>query len=496
MLVKFLKSYGWQLTIVAILVVVRFINLDKIPIFGDEALYLFLADEIKKNPSHLFDALPWGVFPMISWTISLADFIKPHFINPLVFGRTLMVFFDLISAVLIFLIGKRLFARNAGIFSAIIYLSIPLNFLHSRLVLLESITNLFTLIVIFLSLKILEESDFGKKLRIFWIVLVAVFLNLAFFTKPLAVVSFAALILIPVIYFLEKKLSIKNIPKLMIFNFLLALGSGFLLIFLLYLPIRDQFSRYIVDSGSLSGMIVHFKANIWRTAWWLNNYLTIPILVTTFLVLIYGLFTKNWRVTWLLIWVVSAIILSCWTSKNYYPRHLYPLVAPIVLSLGFIFNKLSKMNLRIQVILLSLLLFNSWISVKQLIFNPYQGMALEDRQQFYDDWTSGDGMDQIALKLKQLSSKEQIIVFTENLPMEHWVLSTLYSSRETKIIPSDNLTRGIFLSKEELNMIPFGKQAFLVLNRDPESPASWPVEFVFAANKGSTRKTNIYQVNK
>src|SRR5581483_3713960 len=105
-----------------------FINLTNFPIFGDEALYLALGDQIVKSLGAAFNSLSYGVLPLDIWTLSLLNLLTFH-LNPLFAARALQVVWDLISAGIIFLITQRIVNQKAALIATLIYLFLPLNFL-------------------------------------------------------------------------------------------------------------------------------------------------------------------------------------------------------------------------------------------------------------------------------------------------------------------------------------------------------------------------------
>ena len=130
--------------ILVFLIALRFLNLGKLPFFIDEQTYIKLG-ESAQYPHNLFLSLKYLVFPVVPWILGFFKFFLGSFINPLYLGRSIMVVADLIASLFIYLIAKKLINTRYAIFSTIVYLTIPLNFFHSRIVLLEPITNMFFL---------------------------------------------------------------------------------------------------------------------------------------------------------------------------------------------------------------------------------------------------------------------------------------------------------------------------------------------------------------
>ena len=148
---------------IALLIGFRFLNLTKIPIFIDEQTYLKLGEIAVNNKDDLFLSLKYLVFPVVPWILGIFQLLFVSIFNVLYLSRFLMVVADLISAFFIYLVGKRLLGPKYASFCVIIYLIIPLNFFHSRIVLLEPITNMFFLAGLYFYLGNFDEN---KKVEI------------------------------------------------------------------------------------------------------------------------------------------------------------------------------------------------------------------------------------------------------------------------------------------------------------------------------------------
>lgn len=453
------------LFLVLLLSGIRFINLDKIPIFGDEALYLYLANNMSSNISTPFDSIAWGVMPIAIWVLAFIDKLIPNFTDSLGFGRFVMVTTDLISVFFVYKIANILFNQKVAILSTIIYLSLPLNFFHSRLVLLDSLTNTFVLGALYFSFR-LEK-----------ILFISVFLVLGFFTKPIAIVSYPALFLIP---FLHKVMVKKSSGKIILhFFFILVITAVILAVF--YLPISKEFTSRFVSSSE------DIRKNLWRVFWWSRDYLTLPIMLLFTFGSIYGMFKKSWRLVYLGVWALVIVVLDSLFSANFYPRHLYPLVGPISLMIGYLFYKFFISSRFLSIFLFFLILIPLFNKNFLILTNPYSALALEDKQQFYEDWTSGAGNNEIAQKLEELSKDQKISVFVENLPMQTWVFTNLYNLKNVKIHGSNHLLKGAFVEGSTSGQ-------YLILNRNPVAPVSWPIRLIYSYPKGPNRTINLYKI--
>jgi hypothetical protein len=379
------------------------------PIFYDEAIYLLQAQEVLKG--NLFAAFSGVQFPILTWVLAVVKIISGWAVSPLISGRFTSASFDVFSAYLIYLIGKKLVNTRLGLASSIIYISLPLTFLHGKFVMSEPLTNMFCLIVV---LAILS----GKKWE------VAIFSLLAFFTKPIAVVT-----LIPA-YLLDLK---KNLKAVLLTGFI---TTG------VFLPLATSFFGVHLNNAALgySSWIALFKLNIFKTWLWMQGYLTWPVIVTCFGSIFLALKTRNLKILWLGLWLITVVAVNSIFGKHYYPRHIYFLAPPVALLSAYLIYKLPT------VLPVMVLLIFAWRIDYQLFTNPSKAMIGEDRQQFYEDWSSGVGF----LSLEKWVQSHPGQYFIEDDPLLRFTLPT------ANIYEKDIIKSGDFLVANQQDDVKVG----------------------------------------
>ena len=450
---------------------VRFINLTSIPIFGDESLYLSLAYDIFKNPFvHAFDSIAYGVMPVFIWFESLTQVLFSQLLNPLFLARTFSIIVDLTSAIFIYLIGKTLFNQKYAIISTLIYISLPLTFFHSRFSMLETTTNLFIVGAIFLALQ--------KKLPTLKLITLTLLIVLAFFTKPLAVVSFLAIALAPLLIhgFKPSKLT----------GYFLAFTLTGLVCLSLYLPIKHQLTKFIspYQLTSLQALSL-FKSNLYKTLVWLKTYLTLPISISTFIMFFISLFKKTPQLIWLTFWLLQAALISSYFSAYFFPRHLFLLAPPIALLTGYFFYQVLKIKPIMACLILFFSLLPAFYLNSQIIINPKKApIVSEDKQQLYQNWNSGVGLKEISQDLVNLSVKQPITVFVKNDPSVTWPLGYLYSTGNASIIPFDQLPTSF------TNDHP----TYLVLALNTDLPTNQKVSLVSSYPRGPNYSIDLFRI--
>ncbi len=472
-----------------VLIFLRFININSIPIFGDEALYLHIADEFRKNPINAIPySISYGVFPVYSIVIALIQLITFDLINPLILGRAVAILIDILSAFVVFKITKKIFDTKAAILAGTVYLLLPLTFFHSRLVMLESLANFLSLLGLLFATNLVYEKRLNLKDAIF----AAIVLALSFFTKPLGALIFPTIIALPLLRVTRIKSFVKElwIPTL---NLLLVFAIFLIFITLLYIPISNEFTvRYVNDGNkNILDTVAHFKLNLFKLWWWTKVYITLPLIITSILPLFLIFHGVTKKILWVYLWIISIIVLETLFSARYFPRHIYILSAPIAILSGLFFSYLSERGKVLTLLAFILVLVPSIDFDTKILFSPQaSNIALEDKQQFYEDWTSGTGLPQMANKINELSRHSDIVVFTEKDPSFTWTLTELYGAKDV-FKESDNLRLGLYLTENDLDT---DKKVYLLLNKKYLAPEVWPLELVYSYPKGPNRAINLYQL--
>jgi len=474
----------------------HFINLNNVPIFADEAIFLYQADKIAENPKNLLISLEEAQYPVMTWVLAAVHLATPKF-NPLLTGRLLSVFADLLSAFLIFLIGRRIGGKLLGLLSMAFYLSFPLNFFHSRLVLLESLTNFFALLTIYFVLLAVEN----KKNKLKYSLGIFTSFLLAFFTKPLAVVSLFPSLFIPVMFSFKEGFLKINFRKLAdsFRNTLIGILPAMILIVMVFILVPDQVLSLHTNqpTRSFSLMFPEFKLNLWKSLFWARAYITDPILLLTTICALWFLLRKNWKIIWLSLWVLSIVVIESYFSRFFFPRHIFFLAAPVALLTAFGLENLGKYKKNLVIPLTGLLLFLPLYKDINLILNPKTVLVGEEIQAFYEDWPSGVGLLEIARNLKSLSKDKIIEVDVENEPLVTWALPNLFDIGKAKIYPRDELllaNRESFYTRLENR--PSKNDIYLVLNHYPFLPSNWKFQLIYSYPKGPNRSINLYKFIK
>ena len=121
-------------------------------------------------------------------------------------------------------------------------------------------------------------------------------------------------------------------------------------------------------------------------------------------------------------------------------------------------------------------------------------IAHEDKLQFFDDWTSGVGSNEINIEIeKYLRSNNNLTVYVES---ENSYFITLQRRNN----PNFEIEIAHWLN-EPLNEIPTNileqeNETWFVRNRHPDIPEDWPVTLITKVQKSPSRYVYLYRIIK
>lgn len=493
------KSNNWLLILKIALIVsaiLKFIYLDRIPIFADEANHLRMADIVRKNPSEIISFTKGGILPGLIIVLALLENIFKDSFNIFFVARAFSGLCEILSSYFIYLIGLYLFNPITALISAILYLLIPFNNFHGRLVMLEPLMSVFFLSSLYYFIRVIDKLKIKFQLNRLYkqIILIICLLILAFITKPLVIVSLGAFITLPFVY-RDNNSSNKSLWKILALTAVIIIFFSLAIAPFSLLSSGHFYNDYILRN--INVILHNFKMNLWRSYLWIKIYYPLLILISSFIGAVYGIVSKNFRIIWVLSWAISVIVLdSVIGGKLFYPRHLFPLSIPLVYLAAIPLSYLYKTRLFfLKFMVIIYLLFFGMTSFK-LISQPQNAiLAPEDRQQFFEDWPSGMALEKIAYKLKSLSKDQMINVYVSDEAILTWALPNIFEIGQTKIIPINSYLGGettIDLEKE----IQRGENQYLILNKEPYPPHNFKAKFIVSYPKGPNRNIVLYHLEE
>lgn len=404
----------------------RFQNLTSIPVFGDEAIYIRWAQIIQSEETLRFIPQTDGKQPLFMWlnAVSLKLISDPLVSGRIIsvfagFGIVLMLFFTTAVILNYFSPEKNIFKfikesiKNKfypSILTSLIYCLIPFSFFFDRLALADTLLSFFGLTSLLITLLLSKYPRLDLSLILGFI------LGFAWLTKSPAIYFIVLSIGTFVFLNLNKLTSIflpliSSFISFVIYN-ILRLGPQFHMI---YLRNRD----YV---WSLSEIIKHpldpLKPHISDTITLYQHYISWPIIILALVGLIFFFYQKGtiqkiflipifW---WILPLIATASIAKVFTAR-YILFTLPHLIIILSILISFIVSKINTTIIKI-ILLISIFVLNINFIIK-LSIDPFHQNLPSTETGYLSDWTSGWGISQSAVYLKERSQKANVIVGTE-----------------------------------------------------------------------------------
>ncbi len=419
-MLKTLKK-NWKFIFILFILVVlslgpRLINLTKIPVFADEAIYVRWSQVMRAEQTLRFLPLSDGKQPLFMWLV--IPFFKV-FSDPLFAGRFVSIISGLGTLLGIITASYLLFKnKTVTIVSALFYALSPFTFFFDRLALADSLLSMFgiwTFILAYIAV---------NKQRLDFAMLAGFALGGAWLTKSPAL--FFTLML-PTLWLFapwkkKAKENLRVFSKTTFFTLTaVAIGYGFYNILRLgpnfhliasrnmdyVYPISHIFERPFDPLKTF--VIASFK---W---YWVMGPLSLLVLGATGVI---SNVKKYWKeIAILLFWFLVPLIIQCEFAKTLTARYiLYPLPYLIILatSVFVVKNRLFK---KIAGLFVILFMIQSSIFIYNLITNPEKAnLPRVERSGYLEEWTAGQGIKETSNYLineEKNDPNEQIIIGTE-----------------------------------------------------------------------------------
>ncbi len=413
---KFVIRYKTELIIFSILIVAYFIlrlpNLTLQPIFADEAIYIRWAQVMKSEPTLRFLSLSDGKTPLFMWVMIPFFKISP---DPLFAGRFLSVISGFFTLLGVFFLSKKVFNIKTALWASLLYVIIPYTIFFDRMALVDSMLTAFTIWSIYFAIWLV------KTLRLDLAMILGYLLGAALLTKTPAMTN---ILVLPIILLGLKKdsqgkypllrilvlLVVSALIALMIYN-LLRLGPGFQ-------QLSARNADYVFSPAELKGRYLDpFIPHFHDIADWFPKLFTMPVLIFVFIGICYSLLTFNKLGLIVLVWVLVPFMLEMAFLRTFTARYLLTSIAPFLIFAGFGLTKILE-RLRIKksfklVIAFIVVLPMALKFDYQLISNPPPSdLPKEERKGYFEDWTAGYGLKQIAGFLDKETKKKKLVVGT------------------------------------------------------------------------------------
>lgn len=426
-ILTWLKKNKYLTFLILFYFVFRLINLTKLPIFNDEAIYLDWGFRETHREGFLYYSLYDGKQPLLMWIFGIMESV---FSNPLFAGRIVSVIAGFLTMLGIFKLAKTFFTEKIALVSILLYIIIPIFSFYDRQALMESSVAAVGIWAGYFLLKGFKENFFKNS------ILAGLILGIGFFIKSSSLIFSIVYVVLTLVFFsISKKVKI-------IENLFIAIGVFILSISLLI--INPQFwstltlnSRYSLTFNE----ILTFPFSHWLQSILANTeigffYLT-PLL---FLVSVFGIVQiilkkNNFQILFLsfFLLVFSIATLAVRAPGDRYIVSFLPfLVIPVAYVFSLVFNK-NKLTGVVFAVVVLIVPFG--LTVLQIADPPsYLSLTLKytryNNATYLQGVTSGYAVSETINYFNNLSKSEKLIIAVgENTGNPESAIFTYFSNR-------------------------------------------------------------------
>lgn len=414
---KFIEKYQFDglilLALAGLYLATRLINLNVMPMFTDEAIYMRWSQIGLNDSAWRFIPLTDGKPPLYHWLV-MGIMATGIFSDPLIEGRIVSVVAGFASLVLIWILSYVLFSdRKLAHIAGLFYICSPFMLVYDRLAIVDSLLTTLSIAALILAVLLV------KYLRLDAALLLGMTVGAGMLTKSSGLLF---ILLSPATILVsnwKKKQLVRNLliwMGLLIIAFVLAQGIYNLLrLSQFYYRIEQKNYEFIIP---ISEFLRQPLRLIWGNAQsllkWQIGYLTIP---WVFLIFMAFFQVKKWRSHLLLLaYVIPTFLLIASFNKIIFPRFLV-FSTPFLIVLAasgftFVYSKIKQLPIKIGFLVLVLALplqaSISWIT------RPAQALIPQaDKDQYYLGQPSGHGVEEIVAYISEIAETEKVFLGTD-----------------------------------------------------------------------------------
>jgi len=389
---KLIKNHTLAVLSVVYLVF-RIINLIKLPIFNDEAIYLDWGWKSLHSGVGLFYSLYDAKPPFLIWIFGTFEGVI-H--SPLLAGRLVSVLTGLLSLIGIYKVAKNLENEKVACLASFLYIIIPLFAFFDRQALMESSLGTVGIWSFYFLLQLLKTKKNDYAIYLGWVLGIGVFIKLS-----------ALIFLVPIIIVLIYKKYFRAVIVTLFFDLIVLSPLYFQKTFWTSLGSDNRFVISISE-------ILHLPLSLWIS----NVFDTINISfshLTPFVLLLaiagIYLFIKN-KKSLLPFYFLVNIFLVISLSRVVSPRYLIPFLVPITIFSSYAILTFKKFFLIGGLVILPALLVTILLTFSPIkYFNFLSKLtAYSQKDDYVTNWTSGYGIPEIVNYLNQKGKMGKIII--------------------------------------------------------------------------------------
>ena len=463
----------------------RLPNLTLQPIFADEAIYIRWAQVMKAEPTLRFLPLSDGKTPLFMWVMMPLFKI---FADPLYAGRFLSVISGFVTLSGAFFLGWKFFNLRAGIWSALLLAVTPFMVFFDRMALVDSMLAAFSVWSLNLALLLIRYP------RLDLAMFLGYSLGGGLLTKTPGMFNILAIPFTIVIFNWLGKHRQREFVKILglwiiavvialaMYN-ALRLGPGFS-----SLSSRNQ--DYIFSPLELAGRPLDpFIPHVNDVQEFFLKLIGIVSLVLIVLSTVWIGIKKNRVGLAILFWSLIPLLVEMAFLKTFTARYILFSIPPLLCLGGWMISEIEKraeVKLKVRglshILILGLVLFYPLAFSDTLLNKPaLVNIPKNDHKGYFEEWTAGYGLEEIARFLIKEAERGTVAVGTEGyfgtLPDGLQIYLEEYIHRAVKgheiiVVGSNGLI------SDDLRKLSLRYPVFFVSNRSRLEPGPERVELI------------------
>lgn len=399
------------LLIAAAYFLLRIPNLTLQPIFADEAIYIRWAQVMRADPTLRFLPLTDGKTPLFMWLmIPMFKIIE----DPLMVGRILSVFSGFGTLLGVSFLGLRFFSASSALWAGLFIAVTPYMVFFDRLALVDSMLAAFSIWSLNLALLLLRYKRLDLAMGLGYL------FGGGLLTKTPAMLNILVLPTTLLAFDWKNKKRQAGLIKLFglwivalviafsIYN-ALRLGSGFG-----NLSSRNQdyiFSPLEIKDRPLDPFIPHFH----DISEWFPILLTYPMLILIIGGVVYSVLKRNYYALSVIAWSVIPLLILMAFLRTFTARYLLISIPPLIFIAGYFLSEiLARFKLKRVITtagaLVLILPLTLMFDIK-LLSDPFNTpLPNVEKDGYFENWTAGYGLKDIAGYVMKLSQEKGMIV--------------------------------------------------------------------------------------
>lgn len=465
-----------------------------LPIFVDEAIYVWWAQLGKFEPAMRLVSLSDGKQPLFVWLTSLT---MQWVGNPLIAGRLVSVLAGAATLIGLYLLSQELFKnRWTGVVAGLLYTAFPLALVLNRFALYESLVGAIFILGLYVSVVL------TRNLRTESAFILALVLGAGLLTKTSGFMSVYLLPVCLLLFDFTKKLIV---PRLVRWAWLSFVSVGLALVYYAVLLLSPQLSLLSEkNSLFLYGVSDVLRLNLFQVATgnlikfgsWLAAYFTWPWIILLALSFYWKVHRRETLFLWLcflLPFLVLAVL-----GKLVYPRYLFFLCLPLLPvaaeTLRQVFQKIPQP--KVAAIFMAATLFLVGFSDYKILTDFARSPIPEiDLFQYVNGWPAGGGIRETVNFLQKESEKSIIYVYSEGIYGSLPTTAINIYFRDNANVKHQGIAELTQSMPGEIILAAERSPVYVILNETQEPPP-WPMDLVVSYQKGIGKwYLRLYRIN-